>query len=130
MRARMIALADQVRGFPSPNEANRGLMPILTLRYAYQHQERLAIPFRYTWDELTHDHTNEKISWALHELGDRFPQIKEGLAQFQKADRKHAWSELVYLAGKIDFPENGKELLEAYFEAGAKAKGRSGLLFE
>lgn len=130
MKASIIALIDHVRDMATLAEADRVLLPILTLRYAYQHKERLDLRCNYTWDELSNDRTSEKITRAMNDLGDQIPQIRAGLALFKKPDMKSALTELIYQAGKIDFPENGKDLMDAYFEAGARAKNRAGLLVE
>ncbi|MGO0063867.1 N-6 DNA methylase [Brevibacillus fluminis] len=106
------------------------VMPLSALRYAHLHQEKLGLHLPFSWEELSYDRSGELIHRGLNDLAHQKPNISLGLSLFNAESVRSILPELVYHIGKMEFPEDSRELLDAYFEAGAKSKGKVGVMIE
>ncbi|MEO2256062.1 N-6 DNA methylase [Paenibacillus amylolyticus] len=131
MKVHLFGLIDKVvRGALTVYEYDTLMMPVMGLRYGYSHQGRLGLRFKFSWEELSNDRSGSLINYAVNELVGQKPEIALGLSLLNIDNAKSMLPELIYHMGKVEFPENSYELLEAFFEAGARAKGKAGAAFE
>ncbi|MEC0235677.1 N-6 DNA methylase [Paenibacillus kribbensis] len=131
MRVQLFGLIDKVvRGVLPVYQYDSLMMPVMGLRYGYTHQGKLGLRFKFSWEELSNDRSGSLINQALNDLAEQKPEIALGLSLFNVEDARSVLQELIYHMGKFEFPEDSYELLEAYFEAGARAKGKAGVVFE
>lgn len=131
MKIQLFGLIDKVvRGVLPVYQYDSLMMPVMGLRYGYSHQVKLGLRFKFSWEELSNDRSGSLINQALNELAEQKPEIALGLSLFNVEDTKSVLPELIYHMGKFEFPEDSYEILEAYFEAGARAKGKAGAAFE
>lgn len=127
----LFGLIDKVvRGVLPVYQYDSLMVPVLALRYGYIHQEKLGLRFKFSWEELSSDRSGSLIIEALNDLAEQKLRIALGLSLFNAEGARSVLPELFYHIGKIEFPEDSYELLEAYFEAGAKAKGKAGAVFK
>ncbi|WP_270406942.1 N-6 DNA methylase [Paenibacillus timonensis] len=131
MKAQFFGMIDKVvRSILPVYQYDSVVMPLSALRYAYIHQEKLGLHLPFSWEELSNDRSGEMVKRALNDLAEQKPNIKLGLSLFNEESVRSVLPELIYHMGKIEFPEDSYELLETYFEAGARAKGKAGIVFE
>lgn len=131
MKMQLFGLIDKVvRGALPVYQYDPLMMPVMGLRYGYSHQVKLGLRLKFSWEELSNDRSGSLINEALSELAEQKPEIAIGLSLFNVENAKSVLPELIYHMGKFEFPEDSYEILEAYFEAGARAKGKAGAAFE
>lgn len=131
MKMQLFGLIDKVvRGALTVYQYDSLMMPVMGLRYGYSHQVKLGLRFKFSWEELSNDRSGSLINHAVNELAEQKPEIALGLSLLNVDDAKSVLPELIYHMGKVEFPENSYELLEAFFEAGTRAKGKAGAAFE
>lgn len=128
--AALLGMVDTLRGRLTFDQYDNIIVPLLGLRYGYIFQEQKGLHFSMPWSELSSDRAGIKILQAMDEMIAQIPQIQMGLKLFNIENARESLLELFYQLEKIDFMRNSSDLLNSYFQLGAKFRSKSGTITE
>ncbi|NHN34373.1 N-6 DNA methylase [Paenibacillus agricola] len=129
--AALFGMADKLRSTVLTAEKyDNVIVPLFSLRYGYVFQEKYDLHFTMPWSEISGDRSGNKVMQALGELASQRSEIQHGLMLLDIESCRGILPELMYQLEKIEFIEDSSELLETYFQAGAKLRSKYGTLFE